>query len=519
MAVSGSVREATLSLLESPPHRVARERAPALLAAIEWLQEGAEPREMTERAALAVVSLTTAAFAMVYFEGSGLEPQLFALGALDETAAEACSTMLRGLISSGAGSPYLLFAQGATLIAPFGDDLVRGGILARKSFGAFDDADGRMLAQLARQVGCAATMLCLRERVRGMKQVDAAALDAVNEPSQVAVEGRMKRASQPPSRLSPTQKMFGLDDLVGESAALRQVRELALVATRSDSSLLIEGETGVGKEVLAQAIHSGGPRHRGPFIAVHCAAIPRDLLESELFGYDRGAFTGADPHGHAGKFELGRGGTLLLDDVADLPLEMQAKLLRVLQERSVTRLGGSRSRPVDVRVVATSNVPLRRAMEAGRFRADLFYRLSVLSIPVPPLRERREDLRPLAEHFLRKYSPLHGRRIQTVCGEALRAIESYPWPGNVRELEHWMESEVHFASPSAVSLERLARLPTSGEQPAAAPAVRSLREVERELCAAAIAASGGDVTRAARDLGISRGRLYRKLRLYGLEPR
>jgi len=210
---------------------------------------------------------------------------------------------------------------------------------------------------------------------------------------------------------------------------------------------------------------------------------------------------------------------LLLDDVADLPLEMQAKLLRVLQERSVTRLGGSRSRPVDVRVVATSNVPLRRAIDAGRFRADLFYRLSVLSIPIPPLRSRKDDLRRLAEHFLRKYSPLHGRRIETVCGEALLAIESYSWPGNVRELEHWMESEVHFASPSAVSLERLARLPTSGEQPAGAPAVRSLREVERELCAAAIAASGGDVTGAARDLGISRGRLYRKLRLYGLEPR
>jgi len=505
MAVSGPVREATLSLLEGPSHRVARERAGALLASIEWLQEGLEPREIAERAALAVVSLTSAAFAMVYFEGAGAEPQLALLGALDGAAAETSSTMLRALVSSGAASPYLMLAQGATLIASFATDVVRGGILLENSCGAFGEADGHALAQFVRHFGAAATLGVLRGQAR-----------------RFTTEGgrpRHKQAAREEPGLPSPPAMFGLEDLVGDSAALRQVRELAKVATQSDSGLLIEGESGVGKEVLAQAIHSGGPRRKGPFIAVQCAAIPRDLLESELFGYERGAFTGADPHGHAGKFELAQGGTLLLDDVADLPLDMQAKLLRVLQERSVTRLGGSRSHPVDARVVSTTNVPLRRAMDAGRFRGDLFYRLNVLCIPIPPLRNRKEDLRPLAERFLRKYSPMHGRQLQTVGDDALRAIESYSWPGNVRELEHWMESEVHFASPSAVCLDRLTRLPPS-EEPSTAPrVVRPLREVERELCAAAIAASGGDIARAARDLGVSRGRLYRKLRLYGLEPR
>ncbi len=252
---------------------------------------------------------------------------------------------------------------------------------------------------------------------------------------------------------------------------------------------------------------------------MHCAAIPRDLLESELFGYEAGAFTGANPRGHAGKFELAEGGTLLLDDVVELPLEMQAKLLRVLQERSLTRLGASRARPLAVRIVATSNVPLRSAALAGRFRSDLFYRLDVLHIEVPPLRQRREDVRPLCEHFLRKYSASHGRQLRTLGPEALRTLEAYSWPGNVRELEHWIESEIHFASPHAVCLERLTRRPAAVEVPLAAAPVRPIREAERDLYASAIGAASGSVSRAARALGVSRGKLYRKLRLYQLLPR
>jgi transcriptional regulator with PAS, ATPase and Fis domain len=329
--------------------------------------------------------------------------------------------------------------------------------------------------------------------------------------------------SSPTERVSPPvarkNGLAAFADLVGQSAAIGAVRDAALIAARSCSNLVIEGESGVGKELVAQAIHTGGPRCRSAFVAVHCAAIPRELLESELFGYECGAFTGASPRGHAGKFELAEGGTLLLDDVTDMPLEMQAKLLRVLQERAVTRLGGSRARPVNVRVVATSNRPLRAEVESGRFRADLFYRLEVLHIVVPPLRDRPEDVAPLAEHFLRKYSAARGRRLRTLGAEALGALESYSWRGNVRELEHWIENEIHFTSPQATCLEHLTRRPPDISPQRLAPAVRRFREVERELYAAAIAASGGDVTRAARELGVSRGRLYRKLRLYQLLPR
>ena len=321
------------------------------------------------------------------------------------------------------------------------------------------------------------------------------------------------------AEMIPARPAIDFSGMIGSSPAIVAVRKLAQIAAQSNSSVLVEGESGAGKEVVAQAIHSLGPRRSAPFVAVHCAAIPADLLESELFGHDAGAFTGANRRGSPGKFEVAEGGTLLLDDVADLPLHMQAKLLRVLQEKTVVRLGSSRSRRIDVHVVATSNQPLRAAVDAGRFRADLFYRLNVLHIVIPPLRERAEDIGVLAEHFLLKYSKAHGRALQTIEGEALKALHAYSWPGNVRELEHWIESEIHFAPPRATRLERLTRRPTVTEPASARPtptAVRPLRDVEREVIVSALTAAGDDVSCAARELGISRGKLYRKLRLYGL---
>ncbi|HET7788525.1 MAG TPA: sigma 54-interacting transcriptional regulator [Myxococcales bacterium] len=331
----------------------------------------------------------------------------------------------------------------------------------------------------------------------------------------------VKSAEVPARRAAAQGASPAFDAMVGQSAGLSRVREMCRLAAQSTSSLLIEGESGVGKEVLAQAVHGAGSRSTAPFVAVHCAAIPRELLESEMFGYERGAFTGANPHGNPGKFELADGGTLLLDDVVELPLEMQAKLLRALQERSITPLGGRRARRVDVRIVATTNIPLRQAVESGRFRADLFYRLNVLHIAVPPLRDRREDIGPLAEHFLRKYSALHDRQLTNVGPQALASLQAYSWPGNVRELEHWIESEIHFAPPRATCLERLTREPERVERTREHPAagVRPISEVEREVYAGALSSCGGDVTRAARELGVSRGKLYRKLRLYALLPR
>jgi transcriptional regulator with PAS, ATPase and Fis domain len=594
MWLSGLAREPQLAVVDgSAQHRV-RDRAEPLLAAIESLQQARDPAELAQRAALAVLSVTTAAaVAVVYFEAAGAAPLLAFSGALDQAAADACAGMLRDLVAAGASTPYLLLAHGASLAAPFGADRVRGAILLERNGGAFGDGDGRALAQFGGQVAAAAASLALRERARRVERIEAAVADALCEGVLIAVDGRVKllnraaakmlsadrdatlgsavalkwpelarllengaqldaeplhiggkallvtlrniRDGRPPAaavisfterktseariRRPAAHALLGFADLIGESAAIGSVRELALVAAQSGSSLIIEGESGVGKEVLAQAIHTGGPRGRSPFVAVNCAAIPRDLLESELFGYEAGAFTGANAHGHAGKFELAQGGTLLLDDVVELPLDMQAKLLRVLQERSVTRLGGSGSRPVDVRIVVTSNIPLRQAVEAGRFRSDLFYRLNVLSIAVPPLRDRRQDIRLLAEQFLRKYSSVHGRQLRSVGAEALRALESYSWPGNVRELEHWIESEIHFASPHALCLERLTRRPTAREAPQAPAPVRPVREAEKEMYATALTAASGSISGASRVLGISRGKMYRKIRLYGLLPR
>ena len=586
------VRDAAASPFDALHWYPPRERAEALLAAIESVQQRADVSELTECAALTVLSLAAATAAVVYFDAPEVRPQLAVAGGSDAAAAEALAAALRDLLSSGAAAPYLFLKGGSIVAAPFRANAVRGGVLAKREAGLFDDTDGRTLAQFARHLATAAASVSLLARARRVERIEQAVLDALGEGVVIAVDGQVKvfnraaarilatrpetavgaslherwpalaplaaggplddepvrvgdkdllvsvrpvpesrpriaavvsftearnlAATPARARRSPGTVLFGLGDLVGDSAALCAVRQLAQVATRSDSSLVIEGESGVGKEVLAQAIHSGGSRSKAPFVAVHCAAIPRDLLESELFGYQGGAFTGASPHGHEGKFEFADGGTLLLDDVVELPFEMQAKLLRVLQERSLTRLGGSRAKVIDVRIVATANVPLRDAVASGRFRSDLFYRLNVLHIAIPPLRERRTDIRPLAERFLRKYAEPHGRRLRTLGAEALSELEEYSWPGNVRELEHWIENEVHFAAPSATCLERLTRRPAALDRERASARVRPMREVEKDLYAGALGAAAGSITRAARTLGISRGKLYRKLRLYGL---
>jgi transcriptional regulator with PAS, ATPase and Fis domain len=594
MIPGGFARDSVLSLLEGPQRHTPPDRAEALLAAIESVQQRMDLRQLADRAALTVLSLAAATAAVVYFETAELGPQLAFAGGVSGTAAEALAAAVRDLVSSGTGASYMMLAGATTVAAPFQAGKIRGAVLAERKGRTFDDADGRMLAQFGRHVGNAAAAGLQVERARRIERIEHAVLDVLGEGVLVAVDGKIKVVNRAAARLLSVDReaalgatlegtwpelaalvaageplenepvrvggadlqvsvrqileskphlaavitlterkaaegrarrpaticgLFGLDDLVGGSGALAGIRKFALVAAQSYSSVVIEGESGSGKEVLAQAIHSGGPRRRAPFIAVHCAAIPRDLVESELFGYEAGAFTGANPRGHAGKFELADGGTLLLDDVVELPVEMQAKLLRVLQEKSLTRLGASRSRPVDARIIATSNVPLRDAVGAGRFRSDLFYRLDVLHAAIPPLRQRREDIRPLCERFLRKYSATHGRQLRTLGTDALQALETYPWPGNVRELEHWIENEIHFASPHAVCLERLTRRPVAVDPTPASTGVRPIREAEKDLYAMAIGAASGSVSRAARALGVSRGKLYRKLRAYGIKSR
>jgi sigma-54 dependent transcriptional regulator, acetoin dehydrogenase operon transcriptional activator AcoR len=312
---------------------------------------------------------------------------------------------------------------------------------------------------------------------------------------------------------------FELDDLRGESPEVARIRESARRVADSQLPILITGETGTGKEILAQAIHSTSARADEPFVGVNVSAIPRELLESELFGYDAGAFTGASAQGSAGKFELAENGTLLLDEIGDMPLEMQTKLLRVLQERAVQRLGGTRARPFCARVIASTNMDLEQAVREGRFRLDLFHRLRVVHLRLPPLRERGGDVRLLVEHHLRALSAALHRKPIHVAPVVMEALETYEWPGNVRELINVLEGEVGLLPPDQDIIDVI---PESIQSSSRRPPARlseeaiTLADAEREACQRALQKTEGNVARAARMLGVAKATLYSKMRLYGI---
>lgn len=315
----------------------------------------------------------------------------------------------------------------------------------------------------------------------------------------------------------------------GASAAVRRGLQRARQAAQAGADVLIEAESGAGKEVWARYLHASGPRRNRPFVAVNCAALPDALLESELFGYVRGAFSGAAA-AKPGKFELADGGTLLLDEIGEMPLGLQPKLLRVLQQREVDRLGDVRPRPVDVQVIATTNRSLAALVAEGRFRADLYYRLRVVPLAIPPLRERREDIPALAEFFLRRYAA-PGTGSPRLAPELVAELQSRHWPGNVRELENFIRRAVALATGPVIGMEALewdeaAALAPPPPSPAAAePAAGGLRaglswrEAERQLLAATLAATGGNRTHAADMLGISLRTIRNKIREYQLPPR
>ncbi len=303
-------------------------------------------------------------------------------------------------------------------------------------------------------------------------------------------------------------------ELVGTSAPMARVKELVARAAAVDSPVLIEGETGTGKEVVAASIHRRSRRGSGPFVPVNCGAIPATLLESELFGHVRGAFSGAVADA-PGLFRSAHGGTLFLDEVTELPASLQAKLLRVLQEREVRPVGSTRSVPVDVRIIAATNRSLDAAVADGTLRPDLFYRLDVIRIVVPPLRERKDDILPLVHHFLRQFNTRFGREVRGIRPEALALLTSYPFPGNVRELENLIERAFVLGAREEI---RLSDLPALGSCPELLPDPRklpTLAEMERELILRALELYGNDKAQAARALGISHRTIYRRLKAYG----
>jgi transcriptional regulator with GAF, ATPase, and Fis domain len=312
-------------------------------------------------------------------------------------------------------------------------------------------------------------------------------------------------------------------EVITRSPRMGEVLRLASRVAQTASTVMLKGESGTGKEVIARVIHRRGPRSEGPFIPVHCAALPTNLLESELFGHEKGSFTGATAR-RQGRFELADSGTLFLDEVGEIEPETQVKLLRVLQDRQFERVGGSQTLKVDARVISASNRDLEAAVAAGRFREDLYYRLNVIPIVLPPLRTRREDIPLLVEHFMGEYCREMGRAELQIAPEAMKLLRSYRWPGNVRELQNLVERMVVVVDGDMVEPGHLPpEMVGGGEGDAATESGESqgelatLEEMERKHVEAALARSGWNQSRAARLLGISRDQLRNRIKRYGIE--
>jgi len=349
--------------------------------------------------------------------------------------------------------------------------------------------------------------------------------------STAAVANARIRDLEREAAMLPRQARSRFHGLVGGNPAMRQLYERIEAAARTRGTILVVGESGTGKELVARAIHEASEQSRAPFVALNCAAIPRELIESELFGYKRGAFSGANAE-HLGLFRSAEGGTLFLDEITEMAPETQSKLLRVLQERSVRPVGANREVPVDVRVVATTNRDPAEAVRAGQLRSDLYYRLQANVLRVPPLRERLDDVPLLIEHFINVFNERLKRPtpVAGIAEDAMAAMRAYQWPGNVRELSNAIEGAFTFGRGSLITIADLPpqivgegrlRAPSADSvaapvEGAAAAGVQSFADVERELIRRALANTEGNKVQAAKLLRISRKKLYAKIEKYGL---
>ncbi|HEY2510463.1 MAG TPA: sigma-54 dependent transcriptional regulator [Polyangiaceae bacterium] len=353
--------------------------------------------------------------------------------------------------------------------------------------------------------------------------IRAGAYDFISKPVLIDVlaiaidrAARTRALTEEVRRLRSDTARAGFDDLVGKSAAMQKVYDLVARVAEADVSVLVTGESGTGKEVIAQALHRRSRRARGPFVAVNCTAMPESLLESELFGHSKGAFTDAR-EARAGLFAEARGGTLFLDEIGDMPMTLQPKILRALQERRIRPVGANAEVPVDVRIIAATNRDLEEAIESQRFREDLFFRLNVIQIALPPLRSRVGDILPLAQNFLEVFAKRAGRAVTAIAPPAAEKLVAYSWPGNVRELQNCMERAVTLARfeqivvddlPEKIRDYRSSHVLVAGDDPAE---LVPMEEVERRYVRRVLEAVGGNKTAAARILGFERKTLYRKL--------
>jgi len=343
-------------------------------------------------------------------------------------------------------------------------------------------------------------------------------LDELELVIQRGLEGR-RIATENVTLRAQLDKKFGMEKIIGTSTAMQQVFDIVQQVAPTRATVLITGETGTGKELVAHALHNLSPRKNGPFVAVHAAALPSTLLESELFGHEKGAFTGAVER-RIGRFEMADGGTLFLDEVGEIEPAMQVKLLRVLEERKFERLGGSKTIESDVRLVAATNRDLKKLVSEGKFRDDLFYRLSVVSILLPPLRERRDDIPLLVNTFLEQCSRENNKPVREITQEALNVLMAYDWPGNVRELRNTIEQMVVLARVERLTLRDVPAAIRGAADLTKISVVRTgmtVEEAERQLIVQALKEMDGNRTRAAQKIGISRRTLHRKLKKFGLE--
>jgi transcriptional regulator with PAS, ATPase and Fis domain len=331
--------------------------------------------------------------------------------------------------------------------------------------------------------------------------------------------------SQAKRLLRRLEARYKWEDIIGNSPVLENAKEQAGMAAQTPATVLLRGESGTGKELFAHAIHNASPRSKGRFVRVNCAALAENLLESELFGYEEGAFTGALKGGKKGLFEEADGGTIFLDEIGDISLSLQSKLLRVLQEKEIIRVGGTRSIPVDVRVIAATNADLELKVHSKTFREDLYYRLNVIPILIPALREHKEDIRPLAEHIIFKLNQEFGREVQKISEEAVQNLLDYDWQGNVRELENVLGRAMIAMRPKDTIME-LGHLPLlpCDKMSSAPPSLLHVRpldkvldEAERNAVARALQETKGSRTKAANLLGISTRSLFYKIHKHGLK--
>ncbi|HYF95227.1 MAG TPA: sigma 54-interacting transcriptional regulator [Symbiobacteriaceae bacterium] len=420
-----------------------------------------------------------------------------------------------GILAVDSAEHVILFNPQAERIFGMEARRVLGRALSEVLPGARLDAvlrEGRTEVGEIQQVG--STRLAVK---RTPVRVDRQIVGAVLTFSEVTELQRHEQAVRQKLHRKGLVARSKLDQIAGSSAAIRSLVSAAKRYAKTNATVLILGESGTGKEMLAQGIHLESRRQQGPFVAVNCAALPETLLESELFGYEEGAFTGARKGGKQGLFELAHGGTIFLDEIGDMPLSVQSRLLRVLQEKEVMRIGSDGVIPVDVRIVAATNRDLESEVAVGRFRADLFYRLNLLRLEVPPLRRHAEDVPALVQAFSAKLELRHGRRL-AVAPDAMALLERHQWPGNVRELENLLERLWLLTDADAVTAEDVRSFVPVGPAPqpvpdpsAAWPDDLTLAELESRAIRRALAAEGGNILKAAQRLGLHRTTLHRKL--------